>query len=38
MLNKLEIVAYKNKKKTDTCVHADKPIASVCMLDEEDEY
>ena len=38
MLNKLESITYKNKKKTDTCVHMDKPIGSSCMLGEEDEY
>jgi superfamily II DNA or RNA helicase len=38
MLNKLEIITYKNKKKTDDCVHVDKPKASICLLDEEDEY
>ena len=38
MLNKLELVIYKNKKKTDEFAHVDKPKASLCLLDEEDEY
>ena len=38
MLNKFELVIYKNKKKTDECAHVDKPKASLCLLDEEDEY
>lgn len=38
MLDKLESITYKNKKKTDTCVHTDKPLGNACMLGEEDEY
>jgi len=38
MLDKLELVTYKNKKKSEICVHIDKPIANLCLLNEEEEY
>lgn len=38
MLNKLELITYKNKKKSESCIHNDKPLSSVCLLDEEEEY